>query len=106
MRFSRLVVVGAALMVAILAAACAASDGAEEGSGDGLHSTVPNVVGMTAFDASQALEEAGYDSPALTGVPSEEPSGTVIEQDPVAGTSLARGGIVELTYSTGPSANP
>lgn len=102
MRSCRSVLAGAVLMVAFLATACAAPDDATEGAGDGLHSTVPNVVGMTVFDASQVLEESGYDPPALTGVSSEEPSGTVVDQDPVAGTSLARGGIVELTYSIGP----
>ena len=90
------------LLVAIVASGCSASDEANGPEGDGLHSTVPNVIGLAVFDASQALEDAGYASPALTGVASDEPSGTVIDQDPVAGTSLPRGGIVELTYSTGP----
>lgn len=64
--------------------------------GEGLHATVPSVVGMELPEAESALEEAGYAVGEV--VPGEaDASATVATQEPVAGTSVARGGKVDLT---------
>ncbi len=65
--------------------------------------TVPDVVGQTAEDATQALLDAGY----VVGT-SEAPSdsvapGLVISTDPAAGTELASGSTVTIVVSTGPA---
>lgn len=102
MRWTRPALAIGLLLMIIVVGCSAPSSETVEPPGDGLHSTVPDVVGMAVSDAAQTLEDAGYASPVLTGAPSDEPSGTVVGQDPIAGTSLAREGVVELTFSTGP----
>lgn len=57
--------------------------------------TVPNVVGMTAYNANAALVNLGLNvtfSGSLNGS-----SATVISQNPVAGTVVSRGTIIEVT---------
>ena len=62
---------------------------------------VPNVVGLPTHDAAKALEDEGFSSPALTEVPSSEPTGSVIAQNPRGGTPLPAGSVVELYFSRG-----
>jgi beta-lactam-binding protein with PASTA domain len=62
---------------------------------------VPNVVGLPTHDAAKALEAEGLGSPALTEVPSSEPTGTVIGQNPQGGARLPAGSVVELYFSRG-----
>ena len=65
---------------------------------------VPNVVGMQYDDAVRQLANDG-----LRGVRGEErnhdaaPSGTVLAQDPVAGSRDVQGTAVELAVSIGPA---
>ncbi len=57
--------------------------------------TIPNVVGMTAYNANQTLLNLGLNvsfSGSLNGT-----SATVIGQDPAAGTVVSRGTIIEVT---------
>lgn len=52
---------------------------------------MPDVRGLETVDATQALADAGLGSSAVTLVdrPSAQPAGTVVDQDPVGGTSGA-----------------
>ena len=72
--------------------------------------TVPDVVGTTSSQATATLRQAGLQV-NVVGVPSEEPSGTVVAQDPVAGKQAKSGDTVRLNVaqapgetSTGPAA--
>jgi beta-lactam-binding protein with PASTA domain len=63
---------------------------------------VPDVVGQTEAEATSAITDAG-----LVAGSSEEPSddadlGTVISQNPAAGTEAADGSTVNIVVSTGP----
>jgi beta-lactam-binding protein with PASTA domain len=63
---------------------------------------VPNVVGRTEEDAAVALKQAGLFA-ALVQVPSSQPAGTVVAQNPPTGTKVARGSRVRLNVSRGPA---
>ncbi|GAA3628659.1 Stk1 family PASTA domain-containing Ser/Thr kinase [Streptomyces chitinivorans] len=60
---------------------------------------VPDVVGETADDAEQELKEAGFEVKRETEV-SEQPAGTVTEQDPGSGESAKPGTTVTITVAT------
>jgi hypothetical protein len=68
--------------------------------------TVPDVVGQTEADATAAITGLG-----LVAAPSEAPDaavpvGSVISQDPTAGTAVAAGSSVNIVVSTGASTVP
>jgi hypothetical protein len=64
---------------------------------------VPNVVGLTQAAATTAITNAGLVVGAVTQQPSNAvPAGSVISQNPSAGTSVAAGSAVDLVVSTGP----
>lgn len=63
--------------------------------------TVPNVVGKTEADAVYLLGSYGYDEGLVTQEDSELPAGTVIKQDPAAGTNASEGTNVSLVLSLG-----
>jgi beta-lactam-binding protein with PASTA domain len=65
--------------------------------------TVPNVVGQTASDAGANLREAGLQA-RVVSVPSAEAEGTVVAQNPPAGSELGRGESVRINVSTGQGA--
>lgn len=88
------------LFAVVLATGCSGAVGDRGGTGDGLHKTVPRVVGMTQADASSEIMGAGYE----VGSVSEKQDagaekGTVVSQEPIAGTSLARGSEVNLVVA-------
>lgn len=83
-----------ALAVATSLAGCAQAD--DPGSGDGLHSTVPDVTGMTVEEATDELESAGY---SVGAVKPEGATGEVARQQPRAGYSAPRGEVVDLTVA-------
>jgi hypothetical protein len=60
---------------------------------------VPNVVGKSSADAEAALTAAGFAS-YVTTVPSSQPAGTVVAQDPATGRA-PRGSLVTLNVSLG-----
>lgn len=70
--------------------------------------SVPDVVGTTSSEATATLREAGFEA-NIVAVPSNQPSGTVIAQSPVAGKQAKPGGTVRLnvakavTGTTGPA---
>jgi len=60
--------------------------------------TVPDVVGTTSSQATATLRDAGLQA-NVVGVPSDQPSGTVVAQSPVAGKQAKAGGIVRLNVA-------
>jgi eukaryotic-like serine/threonine-protein kinase len=61
---------------------------------------VPTVYGKTQAQAEAILGNAGFDV-AIKPVPSDSPRGTVLEQDPTAGSKVDKGSTVTITVSTG-----
>ncbi|CAL9472250.1 Serine_threonine-protein kinase PknB [Streptomyces sp. enrichment culture] len=59
---------------------------------------VPDVVGETADDAEQELKDAGFEVKRETEV-SEQPAGTVTEQDPASGEKAKPGATVTITVA-------
>jgi eukaryotic-like serine/threonine-protein kinase len=75
---------------------------------------VPNVLGRTQDDATQALQQAGFNANVQQGDPSPTP-GIVASQSPNAGKKLAKGRTVTIVItqpepdtggSSSPSADP
>jgi Bacterial Ig domain/PASTA domain len=65
--------------------------------------TVPNVVGLTQAGASSAIADAGLKLGTVTTTTSTTvPAGSVISQNPAAGTKVASGTAVALVVSSGP----
>lgn len=69
-------------------------------SGDEDRTTMPNVVGLQQQLAEERVREAGLE-PNVEGESSDRPEGTVISQDPGAGTGLDEGEEVVLAVSRG-----
>ena len=68
---------------------------------------VPDVVAKTRQVATTTLEEAGLKVGEVKQEQSDNgPAGTVIAQDPAAGSKVAEGGLVALTLSSGAAPNP
>ena len=66
--------------------------------------SVPNVVGLTQSAATTAITGAGLVVGTVTQQSSATvPAGSVISQNPAAGTSVAAGSAVNLVVSTGPA---
>jgi beta-lactam-binding protein with PASTA domain len=67
---------------------------------------VPDVTGATRADAERQLRDAGLE-PAVTERESAQvEAGTVLEQDPGAGTRIAKGGTVGLVVAKAPAEIP
>ncbi|WP_043619802.1 Stk1 family PASTA domain-containing Ser/Thr kinase [Nonomuraea candida] len=62
---------------------------------------VPSVVGLTEEDAIAQLKGAGFKT-RTDRQPSDQPEGTVFQQNPPEGTKLAPGTTITITVSTGP----
>ena len=60
--------------------------------------TVPDVVGTTSSQATATLRDAGLRA-NVVAVPSSEPSGTVVAQNPAAGKQAKSGGVVRLNVA-------
>jgi serine/threonine-protein kinase len=61
---------------------------------------VPDVVGTTSSQATKTLRDAGLRI-NVVGVPSDQPSGTVVAQTPAAATEAKSGAIVRLNVAQG-----
>lgn len=59
---------------------------------------VPDVVGTTSSEATATLRDAGFEANVVP-VPSDQPSGQVVAQDPAAGTEAAEGSRVRLNVA-------
>jgi eukaryotic-like serine/threonine-protein kinase len=64
---------------------------------------VPQVVGFTEQAAVTRVRRAGLD-PNVSRTFSSKPAGLVVDQNPEPGATLAKGRVVSLTISNGPSA--
>jgi len=66
---------------------------------------LPDVVGKTVAAATEALKAAGYEVQVADGVPSDaQPAGSVVSQEPAAGTRALKGAKVTLRPSAGAAA--
>jgi serine/threonine-protein kinase len=63
---------------------------------------VPEVVGLPSSEATSRLREAGFEV-ELVEVPSQEPAGTVVAQNPSAGSEAERGADVRLNVAQQPA---
>ena len=63
---------------------------------------VPDITNMTCDDATTALAKLDLKI-NCTAVPSNQPTGTIIKQDPLAGQTLRAGQVVQAQVSAGPS---
>jgi serine/threonine-protein kinase len=66
---------------------------------------VPSVIGQTEEDARATLEAEGLEVDVATQA-SDEEQGTVIDQDPSAGTEVSPGDTVRILVSEGPQEQP
>ena len=65
---------------------------------------VPDVAGMTLASAQAAIQAAGFTVGATSSVNSDSvPAGSVVSQNPAAGTSAPPGAAVTLVVSLGPT---
>ena len=64
---------------------------------------IPDVTGMTATAASNALGVAGFKVNTTTQASASVPANTVISTSPSAGTQAAKGSTVTIVVSTGPT---
>jgi beta-lactam-binding protein with PASTA domain len=62
--------------------------------------TVPSLKGLTAEDAQAELAQLGLTANP-NAVPGSEPAGTVVAQDPAAGTTVDTGSAVNVNVSDG-----
>jgi len=62
---------------------------------------VPNVVGMQKDEVEAYLKEYGYELGNVKTVTSPEEEGKVLEQDPIAGSSLDKESKINITVSDG-----
>jgi serine/threonine-protein kinase len=63
--------------------------------------SVPDVVGTTSSQATATLRDAGLEV-NVVGVPSDQPSGTVVAQSPAAGKQAKTGSTVRLNVAQAP----
>lgn len=63
---------------------------------------VPAVIDKTQSQAQTILEDAGFEV-AVNPVPNDAEAGTVLEQDPRAGSRVDEGSTVTITVSLGPA---
>jgi serine/threonine-protein kinase len=63
--------------------------------------TVPNLRGLTVAQAQSQLEGQGLRLGRTEPEASDEPSGTILQQDPAAGEALQQGQAVDVTVSAG-----
>jgi beta-lactam-binding protein with PASTA domain len=65
--------------------------------------SVPNVVGMSEADAKATLQQQGFQVQTQQASSDTTPEGNVSAQDPAGGSQAAKGSVVTITVSTGPS---
>ena len=66
--------------------------------------TVPDLTNKTQAEAEAALADAGLVGAATQATSATVPTGSVISQDPAAGTEVDKGSTVNYVVSTGPPA--
>jgi beta-lactam-binding protein with PASTA domain len=63
---------------------------------------VPNMVGLSLDAAQDALQQAGFRVSLVEDPTSSAPTGTVVDQNPAAGTAALQRGVVALVVSAAP----
>ena len=82
------------------------ADGGSDPGGTAL-ARVPDLSGLSLEEARRRLEDANLRLGSREGAASGEAAqGTVIGQDPAAGTEAKRGSAVDVTVGTGPAREP
>jgi eukaryotic-like serine/threonine-protein kinase len=69
-------------------------------------SEVPNFEGLTRAAAIRQARDAGFSEPQFSERESSKPAGTVIAQNPDAGTTVDRDTRIQLTLATAPPPPP
>ena len=72
-----------------------------KGLGDG---SVPDLTGKMKDDLSEYLEAAGFKLGAVTTKSSDQPEGTVLSQNPKAGSEVEKGTAIDVVVSDGSKA--
>lgn len=72
-----------------------------KGLGDG---AVPDLTGKMDNEAASLLQASGFKLGSTTETASEEPKGTIVDQDPKPGTEAAKGKKVNIVVSDGSKA--
>jgi serine/threonine-protein kinase len=67
---------------------------------------VPNLVGQTSAAATAQVAALGLTLTPTGQVSSDQPDGTVLSQDPPAGTKVDAGSVVKVNVATGPGTVP
>ncbi|WP_090770100.1 Stk1 family PASTA domain-containing Ser/Thr kinase [Nonomuraea maritima] len=62
---------------------------------------IPSLIGLTADDATSQLKALGF-KPRLSKLASDQPEGTVIQQNPAPGTPQPPGTTITIVVSSGP----
>jgi len=68
--------------------------------------TVPQIVGLSLDEASQALRDANLKVGDTTPVPSKDPQGTVRRVEPGEGETVPEGSTVDIRYASGQNRVP
>jgi beta-lactam-binding protein with PASTA domain len=68
--------------------------------------TMPDITGQKFLTGMAALRTAGLKLAPIKAVASDKPLGTILEQDPKAGTTVDVGSVVTLTASKGAAPAP
>ena len=68
--------------------------------------TVPNLVGQTSAAANQQVAALGLTLSPTGQVSSDQPEGTILSQDPPAGTKVDTGTVIKVNVATGPGTVP
>lgn len=63
---------------------------------------VPSVVGFSLEEATKSLEGMGFTVGNISQIPSDQPVGVVLEQNPLSGTQLVQGSPVDLVVAGDP----
>jgi eukaryotic-like serine/threonine-protein kinase len=64
---------------------------------------VPDVAGRTRDEAERTLQDAGFQTSVTEEESEDEDPGTVLRQDPAAGTQLAKGKTISLVVAKAPA---
>jgi beta-lactam-binding protein with PASTA domain len=70
------------------------------------NATVPNVVGQTQTEATDALKQAGLGTKVISNYSADVAKGDVYSQSPAQGTLVAPGTVVSIHVSNGPPPAP
>jgi hypothetical protein len=64
--------------------------------------SVPSVVGFTLEEATKSIEGLGLTVGDISQIPSDQPNGIVLEQNPISGTQLVEGSRIDLIVAAEP----